>query len=382
MRFHVGVSSCGLWLPVSVFLMFYISGCQGVEYTSPFNYTNTSALVDVTCPSTQTIFTALTVMVLEGRSEFLEMEERLALNVEFQRIYNGLTESNCDAYFRRIANLTFIKMTNDLGDELMLPNATSATTGSTTDDGDSNQRLLQARPTDAPLDVNASRLGGGVDVTYEITGTCRACPVTRTGAFELYDDSFRRRQRHLVTLGDAQYNVRLETTLTTITSVTHRELGSEHTSNSDCQCVEGALPTEPRAPGVQECVDAMNVKFDNLREKRGLFQGLNMSDLLQLDDLAELDDDTNSSTVTDDVAEVARDGSKEPGGDGDDSSSTNHIWGKDGSNDVENKEQEQPPDTYASSSHSSGSLSTLQSTTTNLRVLLMLLSWMPLLALG
>ena len=75
----------------------------------------TAALQPVTCPSNQRTFTAVTEMIFEGRTAFLSIPEGNVLVREFVDVYNGLTQSNCDAYFRRIAKVTLVNMTNSVG---------------------------------------------------------------------------------------------------------------------------------------------------------------------------------------------------------------------------------------------------------------------------
>jgi len=54
--------------------------------------------------------------------------------------------------------------------------------------------------------------------------------------------------------------------------------------NNDCRCVAGQLPVAPAAPGVQECVDAMNQDLEKVREEQGLFETVALADLVQLED--------------------------------------------------------------------------------------------------
>jgi hypothetical protein len=252
-------------------------------------------LVSVPCPSTVTVFTALTEMVLEGRNDLLSAGERAVLSEQFRNIYNGLTTSNCDSYFRRLSNLTMINMTNPEGDMV--------------DHSGESRRQLQA--TEAPLDLNASESRPGINVVYEVTGTCRDCEVTQAGSFELYDEAFRR---------NLKGGVRLR--LLQVTSVTtERELENE--DENDCTCVEGTLPEQPQAPGVQECVDAMNVAFMAYRMEEGLFQNLNMSDLIQLDDLTGSDIQVNGTFAPTSEVEVSRD-----------EDSDYNVWGREGDNNI------------------------------------------------
>jgi hypothetical protein len=234
-------------------------------------------LVSVSCPSTITEFTALTEMVLEGRNDFLTEEEGNALRVKFPNIYNDLTTSNCDSYFRRLSNITMVNATNYLGEMRAHE--------------ESGMRKLQVSNVNASSPRNA-----GISMVYEVAGTCRDCPITQTGAFELYDDSLRRNLKETLV---GQWRL-LE--ITSFTTRAAQEVGQDY---SDCICAEGTSPEQPKAPGVQQCVDAMNVAFTEFRMELGLFENLNMSDLIQLDDLSGSFTQVNS-TLTPDTNSIER----------------------------------------------------------------------------
>ena len=226
-------------------------------------------LAAVACPATQTTFVATTELVFESTtsndtspSSFLqtEMDE---LKVLLTGVYNGLAETKCDSYFRRIQTMTMITTNR--------PN-----NGTTTTMDGMMRRSLQTDD-----NINATNLGdrrsNELGVVYEVTGTCRDCPVTPGGAFELYDDSFRRRR--------LLRGVRVRRVTTRLVSSRTRTLQDE-SSNDDCQCLVGQQPTRPQAPGVRECVDQMNVEIDELQQEQpNLYAGVLLTDLLQLDDL-------------------------------------------------------------------------------------------------
>jgi len=178
--------------------------------------------------------------------------------------------------------------------------------GSDVNSGDDNEddnerRRLQMRPTNDNLNSTSSG-PPTVKMIYTVTGTCRDCPVTDGGSFELYDESFRRRYLSDVvatpspsrsgTIFGGLRNLRVRTR---IVSVEDRNLEATDDDKSDCQCVEGTEPTVAQAPGVQECVNLMNNVFEAKRietaaSARPLYQNIVLTDLVQLDDLeGELD---------------------------------------------------------------------------------------------
>jgi len=286
-------------------------------------------LQSVTCPTNQFTFTALTEMVLIGRSQLLSVPEGRTLSTKFVSVYNGLTEQNCDAYFRRIAKLQLINMTNDQGELVdadewqaltayFSDNVTTSSDAITTTSIEKNaaDRSLQSSLVEGGVNSTGTNKFGDDDdekirILYQVTGTCRNCPITSGGAFDLYDEAFRR-QLLLSRLGDNSdisspyyYSTRM------LAVVEKDEHHSNETTVDDCQCVEGAEPIEPRAPGVQECVTFMNdqlaiVRDETAETERPLYQNLNLFDLIQLDDLTHLaNEDTTTTSTT--VATAASD---------------------------------------------------------------------------
>lgn len=261
-------------------LLALLAHCQSASASASSILATPQTLTPVSCPSNQTTFVSLTEMVLEGRTKLLDKEERKQLTRTFQQIYNSLTQRSCDSYFRRIAQLSWVSMSNQVGDQMIMSNATGLMpmempmdmNMNMSDSNSTTMRRLQASnyTTEVPE----------INLVYQVTGTCRNCPVSRKGSFELYDDTFRRRLK--------ESGIRLrQLSSSTVTAATSL-LGLD-----DCRCVQGTAPSEPQPPGVQECVDEMNLQFEALRtDSNGeLFEDIAMTDLLQLDEEEEEEDD-------------------------------------------------------------------------------------------
>ena len=285
-----------------------------------------AALKDVRCPSTQRVFTAVTEMVFTGRSEFFSVPEGNSFTQEFLGVYNGVTQSTCDRYFRRLAKITLVNMTNSQGDfidlemrqeqgedyqfqqDLMELMDSRNSSSSSARDGKNNTRTTtnnhdnHGRGLQQSVVVNATegnRRVPSINMIYEATGTCRGCPLTSSGSFELYDDTFRRQLLDAEDdptssgNGSGDRGVRIRTRFLRVEDRSLQDADASTTSE-DCQCVQGVLPMEARAPGVQECVDLMNDKFDTLRQETiatdtPLYQNIEMANLIQLDDLDALE---------------------------------------------------------------------------------------------
>jgi len=293
----------------------------GVVQAQSTAVNTTSNIVPIDCSSNLQQWTALTELVLEGRDDFLNLFERKLLKGEFMNIYNDLTTSNCDQYHRKLLHVDWIDMVNSKGERLNIEDMLAGSNNSAAQPLNTNESLvleewfhqsvdeedltlkdhnnrhrrflrrdLQARPsasTTAPSDGSTvdpaeALVRAGMTLTYETTGSCRDCPVTRTGAFELYDDSFRRK------LGGPSFGIQIRTRLLSMRSLQFTD-ATEVDDKADCICVEGVAP-QPQAPGVQECVDLMNERIPAVQQGTGALYDLKMVDLIQLDDLSDVED--------------------------------------------------------------------------------------------
>jgi len=277
---------------------------EATAYGDKNNVTNNVTLVPIDCSSNLREFTATTEMVLTGSSDMLPLLDRKVLKTILMGVYNDLTTIKCDLYHRKLSVISFLEQRNNLGEvytfdqmvaenTTLLPNETAVLEdwsnlgGAPEEEDGPARRRLQERdasstaPSTAPTSFNESAALGSqqqISITYQITGTCRDCPVSESGAFQLYDDAFRRSLRTNFLGADT---VRINTRLLQINDV---ELGEGGDKKNDCVCLEGVEPT-PQAPGVQECVDLMNEELPKVQEELGVLPGLRMEDLLQLDDL-------------------------------------------------------------------------------------------------
>lgn len=176
-------------------------------------------------------------------------------------------------------------------------------------------------------------------ITYNVSGTCRECPVTRTGSFELFDDSFRRLLgNHLLgNDGDSDNNddessggVRLRVRVRLLELFPNRPQnnnnngllnlnGREDNDNddkSDCTCATGVQPLEggqaPETPKLIEVINARLEKWKNDNDDSQPFRDMRLANILQLDDLSDIvssnDTITNDEGVVEESASVQKTG--------------------------------------------------------------------------
>ena len=178
--------------------------------------------------------------------------------------------------------------------------------------------------------VNTTDIDPDLRITYEVIGTCRDCPVADVGAFELYDDSFRRSlQQHSSrqlrqSSSSSSSSVRslrgvgvsgISIKTTRVVRIRDLKL-SDDNDNADCVCLEGFEPKEPQAPGVQECVSLMNDELPVVAQQTGgLLSNLTLQTLIQLEQ-PQLQEDAGKEEEEEEAEEVVS--ISEPGGDGDD----------------------------------------------------------------
>lgn len=168
----------------------------------------------------------------------------------------------------------------------------------------------------------------GVSMTYEVTGTCRDCQVSRSGSFELFDDSFRLRIRFRLLEAHETRVLQGPSFLpppgpppgpppedAPPSDGPPSQEGGEGPpeggppgegppdggppmlpsgDKDDCTCAAGLEPTMPEAPQVEDLLDFLNERLSELQEEQGLFKNLFVKNLMQLD---ELDDDADNFAV-------------------------------------------------------------------------------------
>ena len=121
------------------------------------------------------------------------------------------------------------------------------------------------------------------ELSYAVVGTCRECPLTGTGSFDLYDDTFRLRGRDLrLRVRMRVLKVRPQISDGPPPSLPIMEggnlplSGNNDVDNSDCTCAAGLKPTSPRAPKVTELLEVVNERLDRLqidRPEGGFLEG-------------------------------------------------------------------------------------------------------------
>ncbi|CAB9522385.1 expressed unknown protein [Seminavis robusta] len=309
----------------------------------------------VECSDNQSVFLGELEFVFLGDSDFLVDLERKIFSELFVKVYNGLTERSCDSYFRRIQQLDFLQMTNrpfgqtvtaqDMGlldlieDQLPIPpDPPQRPENNDNDQNNANQNNdndnLPPPPPPLPRsstmtmirqssNVNSSDTTEGVDVTYSVAGTCRDCPVTRTGSFSLFDDAFRFRFRRMLQAHTSQNLTSTNTTNTTssinssvqlhlqelqelhVQSITFRNLQviqnqKQNQDKSDCTCQPGFLPERPEPPQIPKLVQNINQAIEQARSMgEPIFNDSRLQLIRQLDDLTDIiTDNTNDNDST------------------------------------------------------------------------------------
>lgn len=294
----------------------------------------------VQCSPNKKEFVAETEFILDGSEDigFLDSAQRQALTTAFLQIYNRLSQQNCDLYFRRLSALDFISMRDPFRNQTILAGDTDALTFLEID-----PPTVDGPPEDAPplppvLDEETSvplpplppslpsgggPFGGpfrgrlrrqrnlgttaqGVNgttttstkttneqmMTYNVTGTCRGCPITAAGSFELYDDSFRLRHRNLNLRVRIRMRILQVEALPPMPLLLELDEGGDappslldidDENNSDCTCQAGLQPSTAQAPKVTELLETINQNLDLLQSEQGIFfPDVRLSNILQL----------------------------------------------------------------------------------------------------
>lgn len=172
----------------------------------------------------------------------LTPEESLKIEMSFKNAYNQLAFQTCDGLFRQVQQVELQRApTNGNGGsgrqlvEFFLPEATmNGTLGS---NNTSSSFPNSTNATVPPTAAGESDEGNIVPVLFAVTGSCRGCPVTSGGAFNLFDDVFRRRDRRSL-------SARREVPAFTSDSV--------NTNKNVCVCPAGEDPTLQDGPVAED----------------------------------------------------------------------------------------------------------------------------------
>ena len=284
---------------------------ESTNTSTTFTFGDDDSGPTLTCSSSSsTVFSAPLEMVLEGRNDFLGRLERTALQRIFLVAYNHLLwmgssgttrNETCDLYDRRLTQMELLEMSNPLGDlvnvALLLgdegdgvwedllggdgpfrpppirdnnnnnnnnmenddkPQTTVVAEGILTRQSSTNTAQACVNKTTSACDDT-----GSVTMLYNVTGTCRACPVSEAGSFALFDDQFRR----------------------SLQLVLRRLQQPPPIDDTSCVCTAtGQPPTRTQAPRIPELLEDMNQDLDKLRIQQGLFQNISrIQRLRQLD---------------------------------------------------------------------------------------------------
>jgi len=158
-------------------------------------------LQELACPSTTVNFTSNVYMdvTLMGEKGEPNMIEVVALAQTFIDVYNGISLSNCDPFFRQISSATVEFITESDQDQ----NETRAVEFFTESDQDQNEtRAFPANLTDFNVtDMNAKQgTEEGTEeegpltgvAVFKVNGECRSCVPDSSGSFRLFSDAIQR----------------------------------------------------------------------------------------------------------------------------------------------------------------------------------------------
>jgi hypothetical protein len=157
----------------------------------PIRISSIYELQEVTCSPVVKNFTSFAYLDFNlGNASEPFPEELEALEEAFAQAYNRLSFQTCDPYFRRVLNAK-VQLRMDPPNntvtglrQLQSYNSNGTVVTTWTGQADSSWESSQVNHT---TEVS--------NVVFTITGQCHNCPVSTTGSFRLFDESFRRRRR-------------------------------------------------------------------------------------------------------------------------------------------------------------------------------------------
>ena len=199
---------------------------------------------EILCSANIEEFGSAVLVSFVGEPEFLTGPEQSALEGSFENVYNELTFANCDGYFRQVQSA-----------DLFVPG------------GRRRERYLQTSSSNTTS-------------SFTVVGTCRDCPISSTGSFSLFDDSFRRRELSLTTDTSANNKDWVEAPLRSRRKQQQLDV---------CICPDQGLERrlqlqqsdlEPDAPTEEEFLEALNLDIERLVDE-GIIRNIEFIDSLE-----------------------------------------------------------------------------------------------------
>ncbi|CAB9520924.1 Protein of unknown function (DUF3494) [Seminavis robusta] len=190
--------------------------------------------------------------------------ERLILEQTFLQTYNDLTFLGCDDKFRSIVSVSLQSdpaankdSFRDRGNRLKVPGfrrlLSSSDNNSTAINDDNNSTST------GPDSQNATDLAP-VAAVFSVTGTCRNCPVSETGTFNLFDDAF----------GEGSFSRRRQlASSSSVVGLSGRAL-QEQVRPGVCFCPVGVPPGEMQGPTAGIFQSLLNQQVADLQEEESL----------------------------------------------------------------------------------------------------------------
>ena len=195
---------------------------------------------EVQCSANISQFKSQVVVALDGDVGQLTQNEKAALEGAFRESYNALQLQACDLYHRSILAVNIV------------PTSVKVSEGA---------RRLQAGNSTSNVSPRANA------ALFQVIGSCRDCPITDSGTFETFDDSFRRtlvdntRKRHRLLLDDRELQLQPSANDTV-------------TTGGGCICPIDLDPIRPDAPTEDEFQSAFDQAVTILN-KEGVVTSVN-----------------------------------------------------------------------------------------------------------
>jgi hypothetical protein len=198
----------------------------------------------VMCPSIQSTFQTQVFSQLTVDLTSITLQEVRELEQGFVEAYNDLAFQSCDYWFRQVVAV-----------ELHIGSNATTNAGRRLQDvlsGNVNSSIL------GNIDYTSPNRTEMVPTLFDVTGSCRNCPVTDNGQFYLFDDTLTfQNGRNLLE------NIGVETTLL-IPQGRKLQLVNE---NGTCVCPAGQEPMIGRGPNTELFSSALILEYNQLEEQ-------------------------------------------------------------------------------------------------------------------
>jgi hypothetical protein len=248
-------------------------------------------VTEVNCSSKKTRFHSAIYVELDIELETLTSDEKAAIEESFLESYNALTFSTCDAFFRELLEVQIVPSQIRRRDLLSSRRSLqeSNTTGMTSNETNATESNTigmtsnETNVTDAPLSESEIQvMEERFPAVFSVRGTCRNCPVSENGNYQLFDDVLSDMMNRMLS---AKKEPTSYESGSAIAPLSHARHLARNSRPKVCSCPSDVSPTDDDAPTDDAFILLLNARLQELQAVGVVMNFGLVEDLVEATDL-------------------------------------------------------------------------------------------------